>query len=162
MKCSTINVGCCFTSYWFITTHWLSRFWGGCLKTLLMYLATILTKNRAPIPNHLLKICKMPLVIYCSGFEQMKNFYNAELFEVLLVWTCLNTPSELLYESFFHFYPHPKKATSYLNSFFYSIADSLFWSTLGMSGDAWMRLIKLVASMDVCPTSYRRSVWDLN
>ena len=91
-----------------------------------MYLATILTKKRAPIPNHQLKIYKMPLVMYCSGFEQMKNFYNAELLEVLLVWTCLNTASELLYESFFHFYPHPKKATSYLNSFFYSIADLLF------------------------------------
>ena len=162
MKCSTINVGCCFTSYWFTTTDWLSRFWGGYLKTLLMYLATILTKKRAPIPNHQLKIYKMPLVMYCSGFEQMKNFYNAELLEVLLVWTCLNTPSELLYESFFHFYPYAKKATSYLNSFFYSIADSLFWSTLGMSGDTWMRLIKLVASMDVCPTTYKRSVWDLN
>ena len=91
-----------------------------------MYLATILTKKRAPIPNHQLKIYKMPLVMYCSGFEQMKNFYNAELLEVLLVWTCLNTPSELLYESFFHFYPYAKKATSYLNSFFYSIADLLF------------------------------------
>lgn len=68
-----------------------------------MYLATILTKKRAPIPNHQLKIYKMPLVMYCSGFEQMKNFYNAELLEVLLVWTCLNTPSELLYESFFIF-----------------------------------------------------------